>query len=154
MRTPPSDIFFLLDQCLSYRIAREVTRVTGLTITSVREEWPDRNLDINPPGDWEIIPHLGAKAGHRGVWITADWGAFRQHSQLILKNRISVLRLRGAESRNFPTLSKLQQTQILVAVIATGHRLISESNSPVFLLASLDRYLGYRRFLSNFKALS
>ena len=138
MRKPPSDILFLLDQCLSYRIAREVTRVTGFSITSVRNEWPDRNLDINPPGDWEIIPHLGAKAGHRGVWITADWGAFRQHSQLILNNRISVLWLRGAESRNFPTLSRLQQTQILVAVIATAHRLISESDSPVFLLASLD----------------
>lgn len=114
MQTLPSDPFFLLDQCLSYRIAREVTRVTGFPITSVRDEWPDRNLDINPPGDWEIIPHLGAKAGHRGLWITADWGALRQHSQLIDNNRISVLWLRGAESLNFPTLSRSQHIHILV----------------------------------------
>ena len=77
MQTPPADPFFLLAQCLSYRIAREVTRVTGFPIASVRDEWTDRNLSVNPPGDWEIIPHIGAKAGHRGVWITADWGAFR-----------------------------------------------------------------------------
>ena len=138
MQTLPSDPFFLLDQCLSYRIAREVTRVTGFPITSVRDEWPDRNLDINPPGDWEIIPHLGAKAGHRGLWITADWGALRQHSQLIDNNRISVLWLRGAESLNFPTLSRSQHIHILVSVMATVHRLIVASDSPVFLLASLD----------------
>ena len=138
MQTPPSDPFFLLDQCLSYRIAREVTRVTGFPITSVKDEWPDSNLDVNPPGDWEIIPHLGAKAGHRGVWITADWGALRQHSQLIVNNRISVLWLRGAESRNFPTLSRSQHAYILVTVIATVHRLIVASDSPLFLLASLD----------------
>ena len=142
MQTPLSNPFFLLDQCLSYRIAREVTRTTGFPITSVRDEWPNRNLDVNPPGDWEIIPHLGAKAGHRGVWITADWGAFSQHSQLILNNRISVLWLRGAESRNFPTLSRLQQTDILVAVMATVYRLIVASDSPVFLLASLDAESG------------
>ena len=142
MQTPLSNPFFLLDQCLSYRIAREVTQSTGIPITSVRDEWPDRNLDVNPPGDWEIIPHLGAKAGHRGVWITADWGALRQHSQLILNNRISVLWLRGVEKRNFPTLSKSQQTHILVTVMATVHRLIVDSDSPVFLLASLDPQSG------------
>ena len=138
MQTPPSDPFFLLDQCLSCRIAREVTRLTGFPITSLKDEWPDRNLNVNPPGDWEIIPHIGAKAGHRGVWITADWGAFRQHSQIILNNGISVLRLRGAESRNFPTLSRAQYAHILVTVIATVHRLIVASDSPLFFLASLD----------------
>ena len=138
MQTPSVDPFFLLDRCLSYRIARDVTRITGFPITSVRDEWPDRNLDVDPPGDWEIIPHLGDKAGHRRVWITADWGAFSQHSQLILNNRISVLWLRGMESRNFLALSRSQQTHILATVMATVYRIIVSSNSPVFLLASLD----------------
>ena len=138
MQKPSSEPFFLMDQCLSYRIAREVTRVTGFPITSVRDEWPDRNLDVSPPGDWEVIPDLGDRAGHRGVWITADWGALTQHSRLILNNRISVLWLRGAESRNFPILSKWQQTRILVTVMSTVNRLIVTSDSPVLLLASLD----------------
>ena len=142
MQTPSSEPFFLLDQCLSYRIAREVTRVTGFPIASVKDEWPGRDLSVNPPGDWEIIPHIGAKAGHRGVRITADWGAFRQHSQLILNNRISVLWLRGSESRNFPTLSRAQHAHVLVTVIATVHRLIVASDSPLFLLASLDPRAG------------
>ena len=142
MQTTSSDPFFLLDQCLSYRIARDVTRITGFPITSVRDEWPDRNLDVNPSGDWEIIPHLGDKAGHRGVWITADWGAFSQHSQIIINNRISVLWLRGMESRNFPALSKSQQTHILTTVMATVYRIIVASDSPVFLLASLDAESG------------
>lgn len=138
MQTPLPDPFLLLDQCLSYRIAREVTWATGIPVTSVRHEWPDRDLDVNPPGDEEIIRYLGAKAGHRGVWITADWGAIRQHSQLILNNEISALWLRGMENRNFPTLSKSQQTHILVTVMATVYRLVSASGSPIFLLASLD----------------
>ncbi len=138
MQTSASEPFLLLDQCLSYRISREVTRATGVPVTPVRDEWPGRDLNVNPPGDWEIIPHLGAKAGPRGLWITLDWGALSQHSHIIHNSRISVLWLRGAESRNFPTLSKLQQTRILVAVIATVHRLIAESDAPVFLLASLD----------------
>lgn len=137
-----SEPFFLLDQCLSHRIAPQVTRATGLHFTPVKDEWPDRDLDVNPPGDWEIVPHLGAKAGYRSVWITLDWGAFRQHSTLIHDSRISVLWLRGEESRNFPTLSRLQQAQLLISVIATVHRLIVESDSPVYLLARLDSVPG------------
>ena len=138
MRPSASEPFFLLDQNLSHRIAPQVTRATGFPITPVRDEWPDRDLEIDPPRDWEIAPHLGAKAGHRGVWITLDWGALRQHTSVIHNSSISVLWLRGEESRNFPTLSRLQQTEMIIAVIATVHRQVAESDSPVFLLARLD----------------
>lgn len=137
MRRSLSEPFFLLDQNLSYRIALQVSRATGYPITTVRNEWPDRNLSVNPPDDWEIIPHLGAKAGHRSVWITSDWDAFDDYPQLINRHRISVVWLRRPQNRNAP-FRRPQQARLLVAVMETAHRLVAESTAPVYLRASFD----------------
>lgn len=135
MRRSLSEPFFLLDQNLSYRIALQVYRATGYPITAVRNEWPERDLSVNPPEDWEIIPHLGAKSGHLGVWITLDWDAFDEHSYLIDRHRISVLWLCGSRDGNTRFFRHLQ-TQLLIAVIATVYRVVAESDDPVYLRAS------------------
>ena len=135
MRRSLSEPFFLLDQNLSYRIALQVSRATGYPITAVRNEWPERNLSVNPPDDWEIIPHLGAKAGYRGVWITLDWDASNEYAQLINRHRISVLWLRRPQNWN-ARFSRPQQTRLVVEVIATARRLVAESDGPVYLQAS------------------
>lgn len=137
MRRSLSEPFFLLDQCMSYRVASQVSRSTGYPITTVPNEWPDRNLSENPPEDWEIIPHLAAKASYRGLWITLDWGASGEHSHLIERHRISVLWLRGPSDNN-RTLRRPQQARLLVAVMETVHRLVAESTAPVYLRARFD----------------
>lgn len=136
MRRLLSEPFFLLDQNLSYRIARQVSRATGYSITPVQDEWPERDLSVNPPDDWEIIPHLSAKAGHLGVGITSDWDAFDEYPQLISRHRISVLWLRRPQSEDAP-FRRPQQAQLLVAVIATVYRMVSESQNPVYPRASI-----------------
>ena len=140
MQPQGAEPFFLLDQCLSHRIASQVSRTTGYRITPVRNEWPERDLSVNPPQDWEIIQHLGSKSGHRGVWITLDWDAYDEYPGLIERNRISVLWLRRTEHGN-PRFTRPRQTQLLVAVIATVYHLVFESISPVYLRASFDNDL-------------
>ena len=137
MRRSSSEPFFLLDQNLSYRIAHQVSRAAGYPITAVQNEWPERNLSINPPADWEIIPHLGAKVGHRGVWITLDWDASSEYDELIARHRISVLWLRRPEDGNHPFL-RPAQAQLLIAVIATVYRMVAESRNPVYFRASFE----------------
>ena len=108
----------------------EVSESTGYPIATVWDEWLGRNLSVNNISDQEIIPHLGANAGYRAVWITADWGARRTHEDLLIAQQISVLWLRGRRRRN-PTLP--EQTRMLIAVLETAHRLVAESDSPVYL---------------------
>ena len=131
-----SEPFFLLDQCLSPRIARQVLDATGHRITTVRDEWPERDLNVNPPQDQEIIPHLGNRGGHRGVWITLDWDASVEHADLIDRWRISALWLRppeGAANR----FSLSQQSQLLVAVVDSAYRIVADADAPVYLRARL-----------------
>ena len=141
---PVPEPFFLLDQSLSHDIAAEVFRVTGYHITTIWDEWPDRDFNANSLPDEEIIPHMGDKAGHRALWITCDWDARRKHRDSINRNRISVLWLRGPGGTN-PTLE--QQTQMLCAAIGKVRSLISESDTPVYLRARLDPDNNYRPFL-------
>ena len=131
-----SEPFFLLDQCLSHRIAYGVSRVSGYPVTPVRDEWPERDLSVNAPKDWEIIPHLGAKAGHLGVWITLDWGALAEYAHLIERHRISVLWLRGADGGGF-SLLRAQQSQLLAEVIGMAYPIFAAATAPVYLRARL-----------------
>lgn len=135
MQPSASESFFLLDQCLSYRIAYGVSRASGYPVTPVRDEWPERDLSVNPPMDWEIIPHLGAKAGHWGVWITLDWGALMEYAHLIDRHRISVLWLRRTGNRN---LTLAEQRRTLIAVLGTAHRIVAATTAPVYLRAMYD----------------
>lgn len=137
MQPSGSEPFFLLDQSLSHRIARRVSRVSGYPVTPVRDEWPERDLSVDPPMDWEIIPHLGAKAGHFGVWITLDWGASAEHAYLIDRHRISVLWLQGAGGRGF-SLPRVQQTQLLADVIGAAYSIFAAAAAPVYLRARFE----------------
>ena len=130
-----SEPFFLLDQCLSHRIAYGVAEASGYTVTPVRDEWPKRDLNVNAPKDWEIIPHLGAKAGHLGVWITLDWSASVEYAQLINRHRISVLWLWLPGNRN---LTIDEQRRTLIAVLGTAHRIVAATAAPVYLRARYD----------------
>ena len=135
--------FFLLDESLSSSLVAQVSKTTGQTIATIEDEWPGRDRHNNPVLDGEIIPHLGNKAVHRAVWITADWKAFSQHRSLIDTHRISVMWLRGP-GRN-PTLH--EQLQMLNAVMDRLRALILASHVPVYLRVRLDHCNSYQPFL-------
>ena len=115
---------------MSRNAAPKVSLATGYPITTVWNEWSGRDLSVNPLNDAEIIPYLGGKAGHRAVWINQDWNASSQHRDLLVSHRISVLWLRGPGGRQF---SLLEQSPVLIAVLATAHRLVAGSSEPVYL---------------------
>ena len=141
MQTPESEPFFLLDESLSSGIVSELSRTTGIPIATVWNEWPGRDLSFNRLRDEQIIPHLGAKASHRAVWITGDWNAHREHRELIVDHRISPLWLRGQGGRS---LTKPEQLLMLGAVMETVRRLVVESDVPVYLRVRLESGDGYR----------
>jgi hypothetical protein len=120
---------------MSRNAAPKVSLATGYPITTVWNEWSGRDLSVNPLNDAEIIPYLGGKAGHRAVWINQDWKASSQHRDLLVSHRISVLWLRGPGGRQF---SLLEQSPVLIAVLATAHRLVAGSSEPVYLRTRYD----------------
>ena len=139
---PVSEPFFLLDESLSSSIIVEVSRVTGYPISTVRDEWPGRDLSVNRLPDDEIIPRLGYRAGHRAVWITGDRKAFGKHGHQIDTFRVSVLWLRGPGRR---PLEPGEQLQMLCAVMDRVYALISDN--PVYLRVRLDHNHDYQPFL-------
>ena len=136
MQPAAPEPFFLLDQSLSPRLARQVFRTTRLTIATVRGEWPEKDFDEYAPRDEEIIPYLSGRAGHRGVWITADLGARRHHRELIDRHRISELWLLSPDDRDVP-FYRAQQSLLLVAVVNTIRRIVAEAGEPVYLNARI-----------------
>jgi hypothetical protein len=139
-----SEPFVLLDESLSRHIALEVSATTGCPIVTVWDEWRERDLSVERLPDEEIIPHLGAKAGQRAVWITQDWNALRDHRRLIAAHGISVLWLRGPGGRNF---LREEQPSVLIAVLETVRRLVIDSNSPIYLRARFNPDGGSRPIL-------
>ena len=129
---------------MSRNAAPEVSAATGYSIPTVWDEWPGRDLSVNPLGDEEIIPHLGNKAVYRAVWITQDWEASWKHQNLLIAHHISVLWLRGPGGRPF---NRAEQSSVLIAVLETVHRLVSESDAPVYLRARYDPEGGSRPIL-------
>lgn len=127
--------FFLLDESLSRNIVAGVSAATGYSIATVWDEWPGRNLPVNPLPDEAIIPHLGAKGGCRAVWITADLNARRRHRRLLEAQQISVLWLLGPGNRN---LGVAEQRRTLIAVLGTAHRIVAATAAPVYLRARYD----------------
>ena len=147
--TPPvPEPFFLLDESLSSSIVAEVFKVTGYPISTVRDEWPGRDLSVNRLLDEEIISHLGDKVGHRAVWITGDRKAFREHGRLIDAHRISVLWLCGPGHRS---LEPGEQSQMLSAVMERVHSLILVANDSVYLRVRLDPGNHYQPFLERLR---
>ena len=132
---PIAEPFFLFDESMSRNAAPEVSASTGYPIPTVWDEWPGRDMSVNPLGDEEIIPHLGIKAGHRAVWITQDWRAYFKHQNRLIVHHISVLWLRGPGGWPF---SRLEQPPVLIAVLATARRLVVVSDVPVHLRAKYD----------------
>ena len=131
----PSEPFFLLDESLSHNIVEGVSAATGYSIATVWDEWPGRDLSVNPLQDEAIIPHLGAKGGCRAVWITADLNARRRHRRLLEAQQISVLWLLGPGNRN---LTVAEQRRTLIAVLGTAHRMVAATAAPVYLRARYD----------------
>lgn len=127
--------FLLLDESLSHNIVAEVSAATGYSIATVWDEWPGRDLPVNPLPDEAIIPHLGAKGGCRAVWITADLNARRRHRRLLEAQQISVLWLRRPGNRN---LGVTEQRRTLIAVLGTAHRMVAATAAPVYLRAMYD----------------
>ena len=144
MQPSPSEPFFLLDESLSSRIAPIVSGTTGHLISTIWDEWRGRNFSADPLPDEEIISHLGEKASHRALWITADWGARRQHRTLIDCSLISVLWLRGPGGGG---LSVHNQSFILQSVMGAVHQLMLECDAPVYLRARFQRDDGDQAFL-------
>ena len=135
MALPGSEPFFLLDESLSSGIVAEVSRAAGFSISTVRDEWAERDLAVDPPLDEEIIPHLAQKAGSRSVWITGDRRALQKHGRLIATSGISVIWLRGPGRR--PVQPRVQ-VQMLTAVIARVHSLIQSSVVPLHFRVRLN----------------
>ena len=148
MTLPLSEPFFLLDESLSSGIVAEVSRATGYPISTVRDEWPGRNLAVDPLPDEEIIPHLGQKAGNRSLWITGDWKARHEHARLISSSGISVLWLRGPGRR---PLEPGEQLRMLCAAMNRVVSLIGGSDEPVYLRVRLDPNNGYQPFLERLR---
>ena len=144
MTQPVPEPFFLLDESLSSGIVEEASRITGYAIATVWEEWSGRDSSVTPLLDEEIISYLGDKAGHRAVWITSDWKAFREHGQLIDAHRNSVLWLRGPGHR---PLEPREQLLMLCAVLDKVSSLIGQSRVPVYLRVRLDPNNDYQPFL-------
>ena len=144
MLPPASEPFFLLDQNLSHQAALLVSEATGHLITTVRDEWPERDLNVNPPLDEDIVSYLSTKTGHRGVWITQDWRARRRHRNSIVTHGISVLWLRGPGGRD---VDYPEQCRMLAAVMETVRRMIVSSDAPVCLRVRLEPADSYRTIL-------
>ena len=135
MRTSQIEPFYLLDQGISYRIVRQV-QVPGIAtnrFTSVREVWPDRDLDVDAPSDQEIIQFLAGRAGHRSLWITIDWRAFEDHKKLLHAQQVSVLWLRCPPRRD---LTLPQQRITIQDALPRIHPMLLEADSPIYFRLS------------------
>lgn len=134
MQTSASELYLLADHCLGTRVARRV-RISGNRIRTIQEEWPGRDLQIDPPQDEEIIRRLGETAGRRAVWITQDRAAYSRHRGALHASQISVLWLRWTKYSDMPVESK---SRVLQLVIETVYDLVAGSNAPVYFRVTLD----------------
>ena len=121
--------FYLIDENLSHLYAK-VFEALGFNITNVREAFAGRRK----VKDEEIIPWLAKRGRHRAVWITQDIEASKTHAKLILAHSISILWI---HSRKKHELTGLQELQLLSLVIEHVTRLVSSTNTPIYLWASL-----------------
>lgn len=110
----------------------EVSAATGRFIATVWEEWPGRNLSVDPLPDDAIIRHLGDMGGRLAFWITQDWSALGDFRELIDAHRISVLWLRGPEGRS---LKRPEQLLLAGAVLDTVWRLAMDDDTSLYLRA-------------------
>ena len=122
---------FLLDESLSHVVA-DALEMVGYPITSCQNQglagWPDE----------ELIPWM-EEQGY--VWITKDGAARNDHRAAILRARISVVWLRGAELRNRTTarndISPKQQHRILTDKLDDISEAVSQARGPRYFLAYL-----------------
>ena len=127
--------FFLLDDCISYYFGPALAAV-GFRVTTVRQEWPDRDPMTHPVLDAsEIIPYLGAVGEHRAVWVTSDWDAQKAHARMITAERISVLWLNEPKGKS---LTGLRELQLLSLIMPDVHPIIARATTPTYLRAYLS----------------
>lgn len=126
------DPFFLLDDNISYQFGPALAAV-GFRVSTIRQEWPNRNPFIDPVRDEdEIIPFLGSKGKHRAVWVTSDWEAHKAHARMIRAQNISVLWLNEPTGRS---LTGLQELQLLSRILPDVNRIVTETTQPIYLRA-------------------
>lgn len=114
--------FYLLDNGLNPRIADLMSEL-GYSLRSVQAEFGVAPTDS--VSDEEIIRHIGATYGHRGVWITKDNSSKRQHAEVIRASGVSVIWIKQQ------TLSTMQQHYIVTYCYhRTRHELL-DSRSPI-----------------------
>lgn len=130
MTQSTGDLFYLIDECLSSKLA-DVFTIYGFNMTCVEKEFEGR-LRVT---DEEIIEWLGQHSQHKAIWITGDKAAQKNHAKLILDSSISVLWLHGPRGRN---LSSIQELQLLSFVIEKVTEIALSTEMPVYLEASFN----------------
>ena len=92
----------------------------GYSIRSVQKEF---NISASESvSDQDIINHISATYGHRGVWLTKDRSSKREHGELIRASRISVIWIKRQ------TLSTIQQHRIVTHCYHYTYQDLVEAN--------------------------
>jgi hypothetical protein len=121
----------LLDESLSHFVS-DALEMVGYPITSCAKQgllgWPDQ----------ELIPWM-AERGY--VWVTKDDVARTEHREEILRERISILWLRGRERLNRTTgqndISRKQQHRMLTDELGDISDIVAHARGPRYFLVYL-----------------
>ena len=89
--------------------------------------------------DEEIIRHVGDTYGHRGVWLTKDGSARRQHAEIISASGISVIWIKQQR------LSTMQQHYIVTLCYHRTYPELASSRSPIHYEANFHGQPGRER---------
>ena len=132
MQRPGNSPTFLLDECLSYRVA-EMLKEVGCSVTSVRAE------GLMGIRDSELIPLLSERGM---VWVTKDDAARTRHSGAIEQSRISVVWIRGVQRTSGTTQGKVinnkQLLHMLIAKIDDMGSMVRKARGPRYFLLSMS----------------
>ena len=123
--------WFLLDESLSHFVS-DALEMVGYPITSCAKQgllgWPDQ----------ELIPWM-AERGY--VWVTKDDVARTEHREEILRERISVVWVRGQERPNRTVakddLSPKQQHRMLTDELDNISDIVVQARGPRYFLVYL-----------------
>ena len=128
--------FYILDNGLNPRIA-DLMEGLGYPMKSVQTEFGvDATASVS---DEEIIRHIGGTYGHRGVWITKDGSARRQHAEIIRASGISVIWIKQQR------LSTMQQHYIVTLCYHRTYQYLADSRTPIHYEANFHGQRGKER---------
>ena len=128
----PEQVLFLLDENLPPVFA-PVFSAIGFNMTSVSLAF----LGRRSVPDEEIIAWLGINedGAQYSVWVTTDQEARRIHGVRVVQAGISVLWIQRPPRSG---LTSLQELQLLSIVLKDVQSVVSSSNQPAYLVASLS----------------